>query len=203
MSAQHGQCQHKNKTCTEQNGVYHRINQYGNLHACPGFPCHRQTFRFHISIGGVKSLGTSDCEYARHKCIEPGPWPMVPRSASGATTNSVCMVSCMRIDQVRFVPIADVTSPASSPAANSGRSLFRRASGARISTISISTSRPSGALRFLSCVGNQHSAKRGTNAANYMRGVVASDRRNRPGFVTKRCRKQSSGLRVALGDGTS
>ena len=50
MSAQHGQCQHKNKTCTEQNGVYHRIDQYGNSHACHGFPCHRQPFRFHLSV---------------------------------------------------------------------------------------------------------------------------------------------------------
>lgn len=33
---------------------------------------------------------------------------MVPRSASGATTISVCMVSCMRIDQDRFVPGADI-----------------------------------------------------------------------------------------------
>ena len=49
VSAQHGQCQHKNKTCTKQNGVYHRIDQYGNSHASYGFPCHRQPFRLHLS----------------------------------------------------------------------------------------------------------------------------------------------------------
>jgi hypothetical protein len=49
VSAQRRQCQHHNKACAEQNAVRHRINQCGNLHACPGFPCHRRPLRLPLS----------------------------------------------------------------------------------------------------------------------------------------------------------
>ena len=55
VSIQRGPCQHENDARPEQNAICHQIDQRGDLCACRGFPCHRQPFRFHLSVANGNS----------------------------------------------------------------------------------------------------------------------------------------------------